>query len=282
MRESDAVQIADLHTHTRLCRHAEGEPEEYLAAALARGERYYGIADHCPFPAGFEPSWRMAESEFPEYRRIVGEMRERAAGTDLTVLYGIEMDWVPGCRGEIESKLAGENLDYVIGSIHCVDGFCFDDPASLPEWERPGTAERVWKGYLRDLKEFVSEWEFQILGHPDLPKKFGYRAPETVEYEKAYREIFGIMRERGIALEVNVAGLWNPVKEIYPSLPLLRLAREAGLSVTYGSDAHSPSMIGRNFPEAVRWAEKAGFDSFSVFVRGEGRRLPFSGEETGK
>ena len=176
------MEIADLHTHTRLCRHAEGSPEEYLAAALARGERYYGIADHCPFPSGFEPDWRMAESEFPEYRRIVGEMKRKAAGSGLSVLYGIEMDYVPGRRAEIEAKLAPEKMDYVIGSIHCVDGFCFDDPASLSVWESPGMAERIWKGYLRDLKIFVSEWNFQILGHPDLPKKFGYCAERTEDF----------------------------------------------------------------------------------------------------
>lgn len=272
------MEIADLHTHTRLCRHAEGSPEEFLAAALARGERYYGIADHCPFPSGFEPDWRMAESEFPEYRRIVGEMKRKAAGSGLSVLYGIEMDYVPGRRAEIEAKLAPEKMDYVIGSIHCVDGFCFDDPASLPVWESPGMAERIWKGYLRDLKIFVSEWNFQILGHPDLPKKFGYCAERTEEFFSSYREIFGIMKERGIALEVNVAGLWNPVKEIYPSSDLMRLAREAGLSVTYGSDAHAPSMIGRNYAEALQWAKEAGFDGFSVFVAGEEKRLPSAGK----
>lgn len=272
------MEIADLHTHTRLCRHAEGSPEEYLAAALARGERYYGIADHCPFPSGVEPDWRMSESEFPEYRRIVGEMKRKAAGSGLSVLYGIEMDYVPGRRAEIEAKLAPEKMDYVIGSIHCVDGFCFDDPASLPVWESPGMAERIWKGYLRDLKIFVSEWNFQILGHPDLPKKFGYCAERTEEFFSSYREIFGIMKERGIALEVNVAGLWNPVKEIYPSSDLMRLAREAGLSVTYGSDAHAPSMIGRNYAEALHWAKEAGFDGFSVFVAGEEKRLPSAGK----
>ena len=272
------MEIADLHTHTRLCRHAEGSPEEYLAAALARGERYYGIADHCPFPSGFEPDWQMAESEFPEYRRIVGEMKRKAAGSGLSVLYGIEMDYVPGRRAEIEAKLAPEKMDYVIGSIHCVDGFCFDDPASLPVWESPGMAERIWKGYLRDLKIFVSEWNFQILGHPDLPKKFGYCAERTEEFFSSCREIFGIMKKRGIALEVNVAGLWNPVKEIYPSSDLMRLAREAGLSVTYGSDAHAPSMIGRNYAEALQWAKEAGFDGFSVFVAGEEKRLPSAGK----
>lgn len=269
------MEIADLHTHTALCRHAEGTPEEFLAAALERGERYYGIADHCPFPSGFEPSWRMTVEEFPEYRRIVREMKEKAAGSGLTVLYGIEMDWVPGRREEINVKLAGEPFDYVIGSIHCVDGFCFDDPANLSVWEQPGMPEKIWKAYLRDLKTYVSEWDFQILGHADLPKKFNYKPDCTPEFEQAFREIFGIMKERGIALEINAAGLHNAVRELYPSMFLLKLAKNAGLDLTYGSDAHSPAMIGRDFEAAAAWAAAAGFEAFTVFQNRRKKQLPF-------
>lgn len=269
------MEIADLHTHTSLCRHAEGTPEEFLAAALARGERYYGIADHCPFPVGFEPSWRMTEEEFPEYRRIVREMKEKAAGSGLTVLYGIEMDWVPERREEICTKLSAEPFDYVIGSIHCLDGFCFDDPANRSVWAQPGMPEKIWKAYLRDLKTYVSEWDFQILGHADLPKKFNYKPDDTAEFKRAFREIFGIMKEREIALEINVSGFHNAVREFYPSLSLLKLAKESGLDLTYGSDAHVPAEIGRDFEAAVAWAEMAGFDAFAVFENRRKKILPF-------
>lgn len=269
------MKIADIHTHTALCKHAEGEPEEYLAAALALGESYYGVADHCPFPAGFEPEWRMDESEFPQYRRIIRDLRAKAAGTGLSVLYGMEMDWAPGRRAEVEAKLAAEPLDYIIGSIHCVDGFCFDDPDKRSLWDEPGMAEKIWRGYVRDLKTYVSEWDFQILGHPDLPKKFRHKPVQTPEFERAFREIFGIMKERGIALEINVAGLHNAVAEIYPSQRLLALAKESGLTLTYGSDAHSPAMVGRDFSAAVAWAKQAGFNAFSVFVQKRQILLPF-------
>ena len=217
----------------------------------------------------------MDESEFPQYRRIIRDLRAKAAGTGLTVLYGMEMDWAPGRRAEVEAKLAAEPLDYIIGSIHCVDGFCFDDPDKRSLWDEPGMAEKIWRGYVRDLKTYVSEWDFQILGHPDLPKKFGHKPVQTPEFERAFREIFGIMKERGIALEINVAGLHNAVAEIYPSQRLLVLAKESGLTLTYGSDAHSPAMVGRDFPAAVAWAKQAGFNAFSVFVQKRQILLPF-------
>ncbi len=47
--------IADYHIHTRLCRHAEGEPREYVERALALGMTEMGFADHLPFLGGWEP-----------------------------------------------------------------------------------------------------------------------------------------------------------------------------------------------------------------------------------
>ena len=63
--------FADLHTHTALCRHAEGKPEEYFRAAAVRGLRYLGVSDHIPWPEGYDPECRMAPASFPEYRAIV-------------------------------------------------------------------------------------------------------------------------------------------------------------------------------------------------------------------
>ena len=40
----DIVPRADLHTHTALCKHASGTPEEYLAAAQDAGLAYWGVS----------------------------------------------------------------------------------------------------------------------------------------------------------------------------------------------------------------------------------------------
>jgi len=47
--------IADHHIHTRLCRHAEGEPREHVERAIGLGMSALGFADHLPFLAGWAP-----------------------------------------------------------------------------------------------------------------------------------------------------------------------------------------------------------------------------------
>jgi histidinol-phosphatase (PHP family) len=47
--------IADYHIHTHMCRHAEGEPREYVERAVELGMTEMGFADHLPFLGGWEP-----------------------------------------------------------------------------------------------------------------------------------------------------------------------------------------------------------------------------------
>lgn len=269
------MKIADLHTHTYLCKHAEGTPEEFLSAALARGESWYGISDHCPWPEGFDSQCRMKAEDFPLYRDIVRNMQKKAEGTPLKVLYAIEMDYVPGKMDIVESHLNEEDFDYIIGSIHYIEDFAFDNPALLDEWKKEGMAEHVWDVYLKYLKEYVSTCNFQIIGHPDLPKKFGYKPVESELFRKRFSEIFEIASARGIVLELNAAGLHTPAREIYPSKTLLKLAKKAGMKISYGSDAHTPEAIGRDFETVAALARECGFAGFTTFEKKHPVALPF-------
>ena len=62
---------ADTHTHTRLCRHAGGDPIDYARAAAARGIPEIACTDHIYFPNDPHPSIRMAREEFAVYLGLV-------------------------------------------------------------------------------------------------------------------------------------------------------------------------------------------------------------------
>ena len=48
----------DLHNHTSLCNHAEGEIFEYIEKAIESGTEYFGFSDHAPMD--FDPKYRMS------------------------------------------------------------------------------------------------------------------------------------------------------------------------------------------------------------------------------
>lgn len=53
--------IANYHTHTWRCRHADGTEREYVERAIEGGLKILGFSDHSPypFPDGYDSGMRM-------------------------------------------------------------------------------------------------------------------------------------------------------------------------------------------------------------------------------
>lgn len=257
--------MLDYHTHTYLCKHADGAPEEYLAAAEKAGLQELGVSDHCPWPSGYDPKWRMKASEYPIYQDIIKKLRE--SKSKVQIKYGIEIDWVPGKMRETYENLAKHDYDYVIGSIHYIEDFPFDNPETLPVWQIEGKAEWIWESYFKLMLDYVSEAKFDIIGHFDLPKKFGKHSPKSDKITQYINDILTAAADNKIAIEINTSGLRKPVTEIYPSFEILKKAAAKGIMLTFGSDAHHPNDIAANFADAILMAKEAGFAHYHSFTK---------------
>ncbi len=256
--------LIDYHVHTYLCKHATGTPKEYVESAIRSGLSEIGFSDHCPWPAGFDPRYRMLANEFPDYRKLIADLKQQFP--QIKIRYGLEVDWVPGRMDEVFGNLKEEKFDYLIGSVHYTDEFPFDNPEIEHEWKKDsGLADRVWTRYLEIVMEMVRSGEFNILGHFDLPKKFGYYHSSMDKIHKIVEKIFDEAVRHSMAIEINTSGLRKPVKEMYPSPKILKLARKSGLLLTLGSDSHAPNEIAANFADAVRLAKSAGYSQLCSF-----------------
>ncbi len=253
---------ADYHTHTPLCRHASGTPEAYVDAALAAGVSEYGVSDHAPQrPEPFD-DWRMSASELPDYLGWIERARAHAAGR-VAVRAGLECDWLPGNRAWIEDLAARHDWDYLIGSVHYLDGWDFDNPKWLGRWAT-ADLDGLWERYWRAYAEMAATGLFDILAHPDLVKKFAYRpAGDLAGY---YEPAVAAVAASGAAIEINTAGWHKPCAEAYPAPEFLRIAAAAGVPVVLSSDAHDPSEVGRDFPRALELARTTGFASTALFA----------------
>jgi histidinol-phosphatase (PHP family) len=120
----------------------------------------------------------------------------------------------------------------------------------------------VWVEYFELIGEAADSGLFNILGHLDVVKKFGYRPARSLDAELD-RLVERIARA-GVAIEINTAGLHKPAREAYPSPDILRRLREARVPITFGSDAHRPEEVGRDFAHAAALARAAGYDEFAV------------------
>lgn len=246
---------ADYHMHTPLCRHATGEPGELAAQALRVGLTEIGFSDHSPMQRDDFDNWRMRSDQLDEYvQKVLQAQRDFPA---LTIKLALEVDYLPGHEDWIRQLAARHPWDYLIGSVHYVsDAWALDDPSKLSEWKNRDAFE-VWSIYFDRLTQAAASGLFDIIGHADLPKKFGFRPRQDCMplFDKFLRAV----QEQNLAVELNTAGLRKDCREIYPSPRLVELMFQRGIPITFGSDAHASGEVGLNFSEAVQLARQTGY-----------------------
>ncbi len=254
---------ADYHTHTPLCRHAEGEPEAYIDAAIAAGLTEYGISDHAPaLPEPFD-DWRMFEAELPEYFQWIERAKARASGR-IPIRSGMECDWLRGCGEWIADLASRHEWDYLIGSVHYLGDWDFDNPKWLGRWAE-SDVEQVWSHYWKTYAEMAEAGIFDIMGHPDLVKKFAFTPGGDLD--RFYEPVIDAIASSGSVIELNTAGWHKPCAEQYPASRFLELACSAGIGLVISSDSHSPGEVARDFPKAIALAKAAGFTETVLFEK---------------
>jgi len=256
----------DLHNHTALCRHAEGTMEAYVERAIARGIDVFGFSDHAPM--AFDPQYRMDLSQMAEYEAQVRALQTRYAGK-VEIRLGYEVDWLPGY---MEERVLHAEVDYLIGSVHFIDRWGFDNPEFIGRYEG-ADLETIWRDYFDLVAQMARSGLFEIVGHLDLIKVFRY-IPD-VDVGELAAEALDAIAEAEMVLEINAAGLRKPVAEAYPSRQLLAMAHERGIPITFGSDAHAPDQVGYEMEVIHALARSVGYREAADFIDRKRRMVAF-------
>ena len=264
--------IADHHIHTRLCRHAEGEPREYVERAVALGMTEMGFADHLPFLGGWEPrhdltdDWAMRPDELDVYVTLVLDLAREYAG-DVHVVLGIEADFIPETLELTAATLEQYPFDYVIGSVHIVgDRFGFDHPEMGGRLADYGL-DRIHLESLELARKAAESGLFDVVGHLDHAGKFGPPEDEAAVAAAASAALRAVAAA-GMTLEINTGGLRKPIGRAFPAPALLAEAHGLGIPLVLGSDAHRPGDVGHGFDHAVALARAAGYTELRSIASG--------------
>lgn len=256
--------MIDLHLHTVRCGHARGSMEEYIARARQIGLAAVGFADHIPMywlpPGRRDPELAMPEAEFAAYVDEVLAWRDRCP--DMRIYLGVEADYQAGCEAVLVGLIKDQPLDYVLGSIHFIDGWGFDNPALRDGYARHDPDE-LYERYFALVEQAVAGGLFDSMAHVDLLKKFAFwpRRPLTHLYHRLARA----MARADVCVELNTAGLRVPAKEMYPAVELLKACFARGVPVTLGSDAHAPDQVGWEFGRAISLLRQVGYREIAYF-----------------
>jgi histidinol-phosphatase (PHP family) len=243
--------------------------ERYVEQAIQSGLTELGFSDHLfmywlPRDRR-DPELGMAEWEHAFYIEDVERCRQRYAA-DIRIQLATEADFIPGHEQALEQILRSCDWDYVIGSVHFMGEWGFDDGRYIAEFGRHDI-DALYAQYFDLVGASAETGLFDTIGHSDLIKKFGHRA--TRDLGDAYAALASRLARAGVCVEVNTSGLRKPVGEMYPHPDLLRACRVAGASVTFGSDAHAPGEVAADLTAASALMREVGY---TEFVRYERRR----------
>lgn len=243
----------NFHTHCTWC-DGRNSIEENVVAAVEKGFVALGFSSHAMLPHRQEGvlSPESATGYVQEVRNFAEAYSDR-----ISVFCGVEADYMPGVTDPDRSRYAHLGVDYVIGSIHYV---LAPDGAYVPVDHSPellceglsthfqGNAESYIHAYFQQLRDMISSYDFDVIGHLDLPRKFNGKLSYFDESAKWYLQELSLTADvaasSGKLVEVNTGGIsrgW--IDDAYPSATFRRLLRDRGARFILSSDSHFVSAL---------------------------------------
>ncbi|ASF46365.1 histidinol-phosphatase [Methylovulum psychrotolerans] len=245
--------MIDSHCHTFYSKHATGTVDELVRASIAAGVTVLTITDHAPFPVDSDN--RLLESELEQYFADIDSVRQTYRG-QITILRGLELDYMPGTDNFNRELLARYPMDFVIGSIHYVE---VPDEPMVKVWELSRLASPAFLDrYFANLEALLDSGLVDAVGHADTLLR---GVPEDILIRR-FEPLLELLARSGIAFELNASGLRKSSLDsvtgmevlglwTYPSRELLGQMIARDVPFTIGSDAHNPRDAGAGIADML-------------------------------
>ncbi len=230
-----------------------------------------------------------------EYPQKIAGLKEKF-GDIIDIKYGIELEWLGsglGLQWNRSKIFQASDADFLIGSVHfSEEGLPYDgSPAETKELvELRGGSENYWAGYIEEMIEMIDEMGdmIQVVGHIDLPKLY-VDTPKCLEdvensshpLARRMRTLLEMVADHNLALDVNLAGIKKGCG-IYPTLPILKLARKLNIPIAIGTDTHHVDHYGDNYDQGISYPQQAGYTQYVSFSRTVPQKRPLINQQANK
>ncbi len=236
----------DFHLHTSVSFDSTAKAEDLALAAKAAGLTEICFTDHWDYNS--DPAKQHNPFDLAAYSGAYDGLTVPG----LTIRRGVEFGLTGWNQPELKTLLAQRRFDFVIGSMHFVDGW---DPYDAEYWQGKTVQEAFYR-YLEATLECVKLHEdYDVLGHLTYVCKSVHNPTHKPVLYKDFAEItdeiLRVLVQKGKGMEINTSGV-DRAGDFLPGAPFLKRFRELGGEiVTVGSDAHDASRVGQYSKEAL-------------------------------
>ena len=262
----------DYHMHFEYGDYEIDWAEGFFKAAKERGLSEIGISEHShTFPefeqlyyddlilddsevGAFQKVWLKTNKfkhTLKDYFDFMAELQKNHA-----VKIGIEVCNFKN-QSAVEKILSAWDFDYVIGSVHFLDGWGYDASKIKAEWERHDLRQ-IYESYTAEVERLSACGLYDIIGHPFNIRLFKYLPDfDATEY---FERAAAAMKKYNLVVDVNTGTKYRyPIEEISPCAEFMKVAAAYDLPIIITSDAHQPEDCGRYNAEATGYVEQFGY-----------------------
>ncbi|MCR5203079.1 MAG: histidinol-phosphatase [Lachnospiraceae bacterium] len=240
--------LANYHTHTKRCNHAQGEDREYVENAIEAGIDILGFSDHIPwlFETDYRSGTRMKASLTEDYISCMEKLKKEYE-KDIKIYIGFEAEYVSGIMDKQYEFIDQYPYDYMILGEH----FTTSEEKGAPYTGFETTKEEDLVLYVDTCIEGMETGRYRYLAHPDL---LNYVGSKEIYYRE-YKRLCEYLKSKDSPVEINRLGLFEG--RHYPNDDFFEIAREVGNSCIIGFDAHTPDVLSdlKTYEECVKYAE---------------------------
>ncbi|KAF8963540.1 Polymerase/histidinol phosphatase-like protein [Flammula alnicola] len=266
------------HSHSgQFCKHASGMLEDVVQEAIRKRFQVYGLTEHVPryrevdlYPEESETSLDALSNQFNKFLVEAHRLKSLYA-SQITLLIGLETEYITDLdlvRLENLLEALGGRVEYIVGSIHHVNGIPID--FDLPTYQRAlasFTVEReedrqeaFLSAYLDAQYDLIRRFKPEIVGHFDLCRlytpslRFG---DYPAIYEKVKRNVqFAV--NYGALFEINAAAFRKKWNTAYPAEDVVEIIHSLGGRFALSDDSHGPQAVGLNYHRLPEYLKTVG------------------------
>lgn len=232
------------HSHTRWCRHAKGEIEDYVIEAINNHFELFAICDHI-FDDNNPLGPRGSFKDYPAYLADV-KKTEAKYGKQIKLIRSMEAEYYPEMMDVYRKMKDEDNFSiWILGQHESKD--------HLVDYYAANDLDHKMLSYTNDVIEGIETGFFDILAHPDL-MMMHYKQPNALVMDCMAR-IFEACEKYQVVVEINANGLRG--NRGYPNKEVFKLSKNYQLKYVISSDAHDPKQLN---DDAIKLAEEFAND----------------------
>lgn len=231
---------------------------EYVNAAMKAGIQCIQILDHTHRFQEFaflypklkqadakQKAWldKKGKESITKYYELIDAVKQM--DLPITVRFGLEVCYDVDCEEELRPLLQAYPYDFMIGSIHSIDGLLYDMNGFSREilWDKYPVND-IYKRYYEIMEKMIKSDLFTQIGHPDQLKLFHYEP--TYDLRPTYERIAHLAKEHHVYMEDNTGIHYRYGHDDKGTNDeFMNILKAHDVTIMTASDAHQPKDVGK-------------------------------------